>query len=509
MECRLTIFIAAKTLIEKHHARAIIGFRAWQEAVFVAQLGNESQVPIVSLSNEAPPWAFSQWPFLVSAARNVDAQMKAVAAIIQSWQWRKVNIIYEDFNPVANGINPNIITAIQEVDAEINELVALSPFSPYLSISEKLESLKNGQCRVFIVHTSITLATKIFEEASEMGMMGKDFVWITTNDITSQIDSLNASSISSIQGVLGVKSYFSTSNKHFKDFQSQFQVMFRLQYPDGPLPEVGTSTLQAYDAAWAVALALEGNPHSKHSGCLDKMNGQELLENILKTKFEGLIGLFNFSTERKLAPVHIFSIVNVVGKSYRRLGYWTEGLGFSESIHKPSIYNKSMSILGQVFWPGGPWSVPKGWVIPTSHSYRLKIGVPAESTFREFVNVTYDHLGGNPIIKGFSIEVFEAALALLPYHLPYDFIPFAGTYDSLVEQVHVKVKYYLSTAYFLYYIYTHLNIIYTRHLYDYWISFMITTFQNGFIWHVRVIFYKLNTFMSSKMKNLHLCSCLN
>ena len=469
MECRLAILnIAAKTLIEKHHARAIIGFRAWQEAVFVAQLGNESQVPIISLSNEAPGGAFSQWPFLVSAARNVDAQMKAVAAIIQSWQWRQVNIIYEDFNPVANGINPNIITAIQEVDAGINELVALSPFSPCPSISEKLENLKNGQCRVFIVHTSITLATKIFKEASEMGMMGKDFVWITTNDITSQIDSLNASSIASIQGVLGVKSYFSTSNKHFKDFQSRFQVMFHLQYPDGPLPEVGTSTLQAYDAVCAVALALEGNLYSKGNGCADKMKGQELLEKILKTKFEGLTGLFYFSTERKLAPVHIFCVVNVVGKSYRRLGYWTEGLGFSESIQKRSIYNKSMSILGQVvFWPGGPLSVPKGWAIPTSHSYRLKIGVPAGSTFREFVNVTYDHPGGNPIINGFSIEVFKAALAFLPYHLPYDFIPFAGTYDSLVEQVHVKVKYYLSSAYFLYYIYTHLNNIYTRHLYDY------------------------------------------
>ncbi|XP_059451031.1 glutamate receptor 2.8-like [Corylus avellana] len=429
---------SAKILIKKHHARVIIGFRAWQEAVFVAQLGNESQVPIVSLSNEAPPWAFSQWPFLVSAARNVDAQMKAVAAIIQSWQWRQVNIIYEDFNPVASGINPNIITAIQDVDAEINELVALSPFSPYTYISKKLESLKNGQCRVFIVHTSITLATKIFKEASEMGMIGKDFVWITTNDITSQIDSLNASSITSIQGVLGVKTYFSTPNKRSKDFQSRFQVMFRLQYSNGPLPEPGTSTLQAYDAAWAVALALEGNLYSKSSGCVDKMNGQELLEKILKTKFEGLTGLFNFSTERKLVPVHIFQIVNVAGKSYRKLGYWTEGLGFSESIHKSSIYNKSMSILGQVFWPGGPWSVPKGWVIPTSHSYRLKIGVPAKSTFREFVNVTYDHLGGDPIINGFSIEVFKATLALLPYHLPYDFIPFEGTYDSLVEQVHVK-----------------------------------------------------------------------
>ncbi|XP_059451026.1 glutamate receptor 2.8-like [Corylus avellana] len=426
----------AKTLIKKHHARAIIGFRAWQEAVFVAQLGNESQVPIVSLSNEVPPWAFSQWPFLGSAARNVHAQMKAVAAIIQSWQWRQVNIIYEDFNPVASGINPNIITAIQEVDAKINELVAFSPFSPYAYISKKLESLKNGQCRVFIVHTSITLATKIFKEANEMGMMGKDFVWITTNDITSQIDSLNASSITSIQGVLGVKSYFSTSNKGSKDFQSRFEDMFRSQYPNGLLPKPGASTLQAYDAAWAVALAHAA--YLKSSGCVDKWNGQELLEKLLKTKFEGLTGLFSFSTEWKLAPIHIFQIVNVAGKSYRKLGYWTEGLGFSKSIHKPSIYNKSMNLLGQVIWPGSPWSMPKGWAIPTNHSHRLKIGVPTGSTFREFVNVTNDHHGGNPIINGFSIEVFKSTLALLPYHLPYDFIPFDGTYDSLVEQVHIK-----------------------------------------------------------------------
>jgi hypothetical protein len=82
-----------------------------------------------------------------------------------------------------------------------------------------------------------------------MGMMGKDFVWITTNDITSQIDSLNTSSIILMQGVLGVKTYFSTSKKHLQDFQSKFQVMFHLQYLDGPLPKPEASTLQAYDAS--------------------------------------------------------------------------------------------------------------------------------------------------------------------------------------------------------------------------------------------------------------------
>ena len=202
-------------IVEKQHAKAIIGFGTWQEAVFVAQLCNESKVPILSLANEVPQWASCHWPFLM-------------AAIIQSWKWRKVNIIYEDMNPVVTGISPELITAIQGVDAEINDLLPLPPFPPYPSLSQKLESVKNESCRAFIVHTSITLATKIFTEANNLGMMDKDYVWITTNTITSQIDSLNASIISSMQGVLGVKSYFSTTPKSYKDFHFRFQVMFHL-----------------------------------------------------------------------------------------------------------------------------------------------------------------------------------------------------------------------------------------------------------------------------------------
>nr|POE90492.1 glutamate receptor 2.2 [Quercus suber] len=433
----------AKTLIEKKNAKAILGFGTWQEAVFVAQLGNESRVPILSLANEIPQWASCHWPFLVNAARSQNAQMKAVAAIIQSWKWRKVNIIYEDMNPAVTGISPELIAAIQGVDAEINDLLLLSPFPRYPSLSQKLESLKNESCRVFIVHTSITLATKIFTEANNLGMMDKDYVWITTNAITSQIDSLNASIISSMQGVLGVKSYFSTTPKSYKDFHFRFRIMFRLQYPGEPVPEPGTSAMQAYDTAWAVAIALVGKPYVKscanltdHVACMHEMNGPQLLEEILQSNFEGLTGAFNFKMG-KLAPIHIFRIVNVVGKSYRELGFWSEGLGFSESIHKASKYNRSMSILGQVFWPGGPWSVPNGWGVPII-AKPLKIGVPAVITFSEFVNVRYYRPGAKPIVNGFSIAVFEAALELLPYHFPYEFIPFNGTYDSLVQQVYVK-----------------------------------------------------------------------
>ncbi|KAK0590585.1 hypothetical protein LWI29_029113 [Acer saccharum] len=109
---------SAKTLIKKHHARVILGLGTWQETAIVAELANKSKVPLLSLANEVPSQACSHWPFLVNAARSQFAQMKAIAAIIQSWGWRKVNVIYEDTitNPsLTAGITPYLIKALQEV----------------------------------------------------------------------------------------------------------------------------------------------------------------------------------------------------------------------------------------------------------------------------------------------------------------------------------------------------------------------------------------------------------
>eukprot|EP00257_Ricinus_communis_P026783 XP_025014197.1 glutamate receptor 2.5-like [Ricinus communis] len=138
-----------------------------------------------------------------------------------------------------------------------------------------------------------------------------------------------------------------------------------------------------------------------------------------------------------LAPAHIFRLINVVGKSYRELGYWTENLGFSENIGIRGKYNKSMRILGQVFWPGGPWSVPRGWAAPTS-TEPLKIGVPMGNQYKEFIHVKHDNRKGMTV-TGFSVDIFKSALSFLPYTLPHNFVPFKGTYDSSVEQIKLRI----------------------------------------------------------------------
>nr|XP_017253603.1 PREDICTED: glutamate receptor 2.9-like [Daucus carota subsp. sativus] len=433
---------SAKKLIQTKNVSAIIGLDRWEEAGFVAKIGNTSQVPIISLASDIPLSALKQWPFLLNMARSSRAQMKAVAAIVQSWQWRKVTIIYEDTISSVNDIFPYLIEALSEADVAIDYYLPLQPLSPS-SIQEKLRVLQSRQSRVFIVHTSSNMAVNIFLEAKRMKMMKKESVWITTDGITSFIDSLNSSTILAMQGVLGVKGFSPfRSQVRYKEFSRRFKAKLRSKYPTKKNMDPGSYALNAYDAVYTAVLAIEGKPNPQSLANILNNNtavqsGQELLARILDRKFMGLYGEVNFKGGA-LAPSSTFQIVNVIGRSYLQLGYWSEGSGFSVKIDKGSSYSKSMKILGQVNWPGRASTVPRGWWPVARTANRLKIGVPGNSTFKGFVNVTYEQPGGKATVKGLSIDVFIAVVGDLPYSLDYDFVPYYGSYDSLVKEVYLK-----------------------------------------------------------------------
>ncbi|KAL3508726.1 hypothetical protein ACH5RR_028127 [Cinchona calisaya] len=398
--------LAARHLINKKQVQAILGPQSWEETASVAEIGSQYHIPILSLADSCPPWATKRWPYLIQSSPSKNLQMKAVAAIVQSCGWRRVNVIYEDIDSSANGITPHLYDALQE--------------------SEELEKLKRDQCRVFVVHASLPLAVRIFNKAKEMKMLEQGYVWITTDSITSLVHSMHFSMISSMQGVLGVKSYYAEKGLKYQDFYQRFQNKFGLKYPEEKNHKPGNSALEAYDAIWTVALAMEeGN-----------INHQHLLDKISITGFDGISGKMQFS-EQRLAPVNKFQIINVIGRNYRELGFWSDGRGFSVVINETTQNNVSMEILGPIFWPGGSSAVPRGWDIPVVFN-QLKIGVPNASLINYFVNVKYDHFTQNYSISGFSIDVFRETVKRLPYNLPYSFIPFDGTYDALVEQVRLK-----------------------------------------------------------------------
>ena len=77
----------------------------------------------------------------------------------------------------------------------------------------------------------------------------------------------------------------------------------------------------------------------------------------------------------------------------------------------------------------------------------MRIGVPVTKGFGEFVKVTRDPSSNATKVSGFSIAVFDAVMAALPYAVPYEYIPFqtpdgepAGDYNDLIYQVYLKVS---------------------------------------------------------------------
>ncbi|PRQ27367.1 hypothetical protein RchiOBHm_Chr6g0304571 [Rosa chinensis] len=77
----------------------------------------------------------------------------------------------------------------------------------------------------------------------------------------------------------------------------------------------------------------------------------------------------------------------------------------------------------------------------------MKIAVPVKVGFTEFVKITKDPSTKRTVATGFSIDVCEAALEMLPYALPYEFIPFAksdgssaGTNNDLCYQLYRGVQ---------------------------------------------------------------------
>lgn len=447
---------AAIDLIQNQKLRAIVGALTWQEAKLVAEMDNmTNEVPIISLTTAMSPIVLEEGPPVISMYQDISVHISCIAAIIASFKWPKVIAIYEDRNSYTSdlGIITLLSTSLHDVGVELEHYSAVPALSsiinPDTTIQKELNILRGKQSRVFILlQSSLTLASILFEQAKQMGMMGKGYVWITADGVTSLLDSINTSLMTSMQGVLGFKTYYSDATTSFREFEIKFQRKFRAEYPEeGKNPRPSVFALRAYDAIWTIGKAAKMSQ--------DKNSSETLLQYMLSSDFEGLSRRIHF-INYKLADAPAFQIVNIVGKSYRKLGCWSAKFGFTKNhVKLNSGQNKNTSaqkVLGPVYWPGGRTSVPTGLMetnLPGAGGKRLRIAVPARSSFRQFVKVRLDENQNITYITGFSVSVFEAAVKCLRYPLMYDMVPFYGSHDDMVKGVSENVSFQLFSAFCL------------------------------------------------------------
>ncbi|KAK9078222.1 hypothetical protein SSX86_002279 [Deinandra increscens subsp. villosa] len=396
--------IAAKELTDEHKVKAILGGHTWEEASTIAEVigdvESDNDTPVfLSLAHTTPPQATDQWPFFVQAVPTQSTQMNAVAAILQSMGIRQVTLIYETSSSAS--IIFHLSQAFHQTGCELTHILPLTATS--LSLDQELEIIKRQQRKVFVVHTSLEFGIRLFQTAKKMGMIGDGYLWIATNEITDLFHSVNSTTVSSLKGMVGVKTYFPENTPAFLHFRKRFRQKFHSDYPEDEPVEPGIFAVQGYD------VMKKFQPSSPE-------------------KF------------RKPIPASTVEIVHVNGKGYHSV-YWTEGLGFTETDENEingylTNYTTVIDDVGHVLWPAQPWFASRRRRnLAESSKKPMRVGVPARSLFKQFVRWDFDHEKQEDVFDGFVVEVFDEMMRKL--NQPYERFPFNDSYDKLIEAIHL------------------------------------------------------------------------
>ncbi|XP_057532742.1 glutamate receptor 2.8-like isoform X2 [Amaranthus tricolor] len=408
-----TISSASKLKVE-----ILIATISLTEAEILSETHNFSGTPIILLNpTTMPPPLGPLSSKLIQFSHNFSIHMNCLSAIIGHFQWRRVTLIYQKPNqfPIDSAFFTVLSDSLRSVNTIIEQYIEFPPKLSQNTIEQNLKILKNGSNRVFVLlHSSLELTTRLFKMANRMDMVRKGFIWVISDEIVTMLDFIDPSIIASMQGVIGYKTMFNDTSQLYKDFDIKFKRGYFSKYPKdlGHYPSPSMFGLRAYDLIHAIKKA-----KNKSS----KVN--ELFPNLLLSDFNGLSGNVRFEKgELKQKP--IFKIINVVGKSYKELVFWSPELGFFGEV-------------GPIYWPGGVQEVPRGWELVSSmNTKKLRIAVPASGAFH-LVNVSV--VGPNKTsINGFVIDVFNTSLKYLPYDLPFKLVPFYGRYDDMVHRIQMK-----------------------------------------------------------------------
>ncbi|XP_022947089.1 glutamate receptor 3.4-like isoform X4 [Cucurbita moschata] len=285
----------------------------------------------------------------------------------------------------------------------------------------------------------------ILHDTNCSGFLGTVEDWLPS--ILDSFETNNPDVMNHLQGIVALRHHTPDSNLK-KNFASKWNTTSFNSY-----------ALYAYDSVWLAARALHtffqegGNVSFSNDPKLHEINGsklqltslrvfnggEQLLETIKRTKFRGVSGLVQFGDDRNL--IHpAYDIMNIGGTGMRRIGYWTNYSGLS-TMTPESSYSKPLNAtpnghLYTVIWPGEATAVPRGWVFP-HNGKPLQIVVPNRVSYKAFVTKDKSPLG----VKGYCIDVFEAAINLLPYPVPHAYILKGDDsldYNNLVYDVSQK-----------------------------------------------------------------------
>ncbi|XP_013617853.1 PREDICTED: glutamate receptor 1.3-like [Brassica oleracea var. oleracea] len=398
---------SAIDLLQTEGVEAIIGGNSLLETKLLAEIGEKSRIPVISL-NSPVSLSLSKYSHLIQATYDSSSEAKGITAFIHEFDWKSVALVHEDEDDWRESMQL-LVDHFHEKGVRIQSKVGFTASSSKELMMERLRKLKKLGTSVFVVHMSELVATHLFPCAGKLGMMSEGFAWIlTVKSMNSFNQNLDDFSKQAMEGVVGFRSYIPMS-KELHNFTSKWRKSLPVEEDSGSeIARLSISGVWAHDVAWALARAAEFSRMSNVSSTL--------LEAITECRFKGLSGDFRIKHKKLLS--NKFEIANLIGSGERRVGFWNSNGSFSNKLET-------------IFWPGGTIQNPQGRELGESKRKMLRVLVTSSNRFPKLVNVTTDPRTKKITADGFCLEVFKASIG--PFNYDLEFILWTGgpNYDNL------------------------------------------------------------------------------
>lgn len=111
-------------LLKNFQVDAIIGPQISAAAPFLVELGERSQVPIISFFETSPTLSLVESPYFIRVVQNDSAQVKAISSVLQKFNWHEVVLVYEDTDYGTSFIS-YLVDALQETDIRVAHMSAI------------------------------------------------------------------------------------------------------------------------------------------------------------------------------------------------------------------------------------------------------------------------------------------------------------------------------------------------------------------------------------------------
>ncbi|CAA6671055.1 unnamed protein product [Spirodela intermedia] len=293
---------AAVDLMMNEKVQAIVGPQTSVEAMFLADLGTRSRVPVISFSATSPSVSPKEKSYFVRAAPNDADQAEPIAAVVGAFGWKRVVVVYEDTNSGLVRCPPGrAVGFCGRCCCPLN--AGVIAVKPYIAESKVLGDFKRRWRKKFLLENPDSLLS----EPSTIGLRAYDTIW----------------ALAKVAETLGVVS---------------------ARYAVTDIADTSSD------------MALLGTSEA----------GPEILDSLLNTTFDGLSGNFRLiNGELRTSAYEVVNLIGTsqreVGFWTPPRGL-SRHLDWSDQRERST----SRENLGLIIWPGESTVVPKGWVEPES-----------------------------------------------------------------------------------------------------------------------------------------------